>query len=132
MNRKLKLYNVSVFSMITALMLTAFILIHKLGTETPGFGSMGYVIIGAVAAVISGVLTLFTVIDGGMYDDYQISRINSVSVVTRIVGRALIPLIAIIGIVLDSVGFIVCVGMLAEWILLLVNAVTAIVIGHRK
>ncbi|MCH5341417.1 MAG: hypothetical protein J1E01_08110 [Acetatifactor sp.] len=132
MNRKLKLYSISAFSMFTALMLVVFILMLKLGTETPGFGIMVYVIIGAAAVVASSVFTLLTVIDGGMYDDYQIGCMDRISVITRTVAKVLIPLIAIIGIVLDSVGFIVCVGMLAAWVLLLTNATVAVVIGHRK
>lgn len=130
MNRRLKLGGASALSMYSALMLAAFLLAHRRGIETPLCGTRVYVYI-AAAMGVSGALTLLT-LTGKLADDYQISRMGRITLITGTLSKGLLPIIAIAGIAMESLGFVVCVGMLAEWALLFVNAASAAVIGRWK
>lgn len=131
MSRRLKLHSAAALSAYTSLMLAAFILMHALGTETPGFAPAVYVLIGAAAMVLSAAVTLLTV-RAGMYDDYQMRCVERVRAVTRTASLVLTPIIAIAAVALDSLGFALCVGMLANWLLLFADAASAAVIGNRR
>lgn len=131
MNRRFKLGDASALSMYSALMLAAFILTHRRGIETPLFVTRVYVIIAAAALGVSGALTLLAV-TGKLADDYQISRIGRIALITGTLSKGLLPLAAIAGIAMESLGFVICVGMLTEWVLLFVNAAAAAIIGRWK
>lgn len=131
MSRRFKLGDASVLSMYSALMLAAFLLARRRGIETPLFGTRVYVYIAAAAMAVSGALTLLTLTEK-LADDYQISRMERITLITGTLSKGLLPIIAIAGIAMESLGFVVCVGMLAEWALLFVNAASAAVIGRWK
>lgn len=130
MNRRFKLGDAAL-SMYSALMLAAFILARRRGLETPLCGTIAYVYIAAAAMGVSGVLTLLT-LTGRLSDDYQISRMGRITLITGTLSKVLLPMIAIAGIAMESLEFVVCIGMLTEWELLFVNAASAAVIGHWK
>lgn len=119
-------------SMYSALMLAAFILAYRHGIETPLCGTRVYVYIAAIAMGVSGVLTTLLTLTGKLADDYQISRMGRITLITGTLSKGVLPIIAIAGIAMESLGFMVCVGMLAEWVLLFVNAASAAVIGRWK
>lgn len=132
MNGRQKLWNAAALSVHSALMLAAFLLMHRYGTGTLFFGTAVYVILAAAGMAVSGVLTFLTVQGGGMTDDYQTACMDRVALVTGTLGRGLLPLIAVAGIVLDSLGLVVCTGMLLQWALLFVNAAASAAIGRWK
>lgn len=131
MNRRYKIGDASALSAYSALMLAAFLLTHRRGIETPLFGTWAYVLLAAAAMAVSGAVTVLTM-TGKLADDYQISRMGRITLITGVLSKGLLPVIVIAGVAMESLGFVVCVGMLAEWALLFVNAASAVVIGRWK
>lgn len=132
MNKKSNLYIAAAFSLYSALMLVVFSVMLKAGCDTFLFGAKAYLIIGIAATAVSGLITLLTVNEHALYDDYQTRKLWSARNLFRIILEIVLPVECIIGLLIDEPSFVLCVGMLTVWAVLLIEAVMAVKIGHER
>lgn len=131
MNKKISVYTLSTFSLFSALMMVTFIVMAELSVDTFGALSKVFGCIGGVGVLVSSFLTILTVNKGMEYDDFQMKNIRRIRDIVKVIAEIALPVICIIGLILDSIGFVVSFGMLVVWILLLVEAIITFIMALK-
>lgn len=131
MNKKISVYTISTFSLFSALMMVTFIVMAELRVDTFGALAKVFCCIGGVGMIVSSFLTILTINKGMEYDDFQMKNIRCIRDIIRVIAEIALPVICIIGLILNSIGFVVSIGMLVVWILLLVEVIIALIMALK-
>lgn len=126
MNKKISVYTISTFSLFSALMMVTFIVMAELESDAYGASAKVFGCIGGVGTLVSSILSVLTVNKGIEYDDFQMKIIYRIRDIVKVIAEIAVSVICIIGLMINSIGFVICIGMLVVWALLLVEVIIAL------